>query len=692
MKTAILTLGALVLSAASGFGETGSVRRHVLALYNSELGQTPTDNLVHENAEMVLNHLGCIVDYWDLAQGLPDQVSMQKYRGVLAWFHGRYTRTPEDYFAWATEQIRAGKKYVVMGDIGDFGQYGPENEALRKRFEAFCAQLGLRFGGNWTDDVTKIQLVYKDPEMVEFERDLTYETNYYIAIQSTRPDNRVYLRLRRSDVPNSESDLVVTTANGGFAPTSYVYYQDPRTFRRAWRLNPFRFFEEVFDLAQIPRPDVTTLNGLRIWCSHIDGDALISESRVKPGAICGEVIRDEILRKYRWPVSVSVVVAEVEKEAKFAEIARSIYQLPWVEAASHSYSHPFYWADDYAGKDEYPYRHLPVPGYQFNLETEIVGSIRYINETLLPPGKKVQQMFWTGNCEPTPESLRLCEQINVGNINGGDTVFDRVHASYTYVAPLSAVVGGYRQIYAPHANENIYTQDWQGPYYGFHFVLQSFKNTESPIRVKPIDVYYHFYIGERWASLNSLKSVLQETTAQDVAPMFISQYLAMVEGFFSAEIEKMGNAGWRITNFGAATTLRFDHEPRFVDLTRSEGVLGFTHFQDALYVHLQPRSEARVVLTTQAPEAVYLARGSHRIRNWQASEKRVTFDTDGWGKGLFELVNLLANRTYRVSIHPSEGKRGGSANRFLLNSDSVGKLALQYLMEGAITVRIELTK
>ena len=87
-----------------------------------------------------------------------------------------------------------------------------------------------------------------------------------------------------------------------------------------------------------PRPDVTTLNGLRVWSSHIDGDALISRSEVKPSTYCGEIIRDEILNRYKWPVSVSVVVGEVETDPKFENIARSIYRLDWVEAASHRVS------------------------------------------------------------------------------------------------------------------------------------------------------------------------------------------------------------------------------------------------------------------------------------------------------------------------------------------------------------------
>ncbi|MFQ5753608.1 MAG: hypothetical protein ACE5HI_16585, partial [bacterium] len=46
------------------------VSRYILALYDSERGQTTTKNHIHLSAEIILNHLGAIVDYWDIKNGL----------------------------------------------------------------------------------------------------------------------------------------------------------------------------------------------------------------------------------------------------------------------------------------------------------------------------------------------------------------------------------------------------------------------------------------------------------------------------------------------------------------------------------------------------------------------------------------------------------------------------------------------
>ncbi|MFQ5677212.1 MAG: hypothetical protein ACE5G1_15070, partial [bacterium] len=659
------------------------VSRRILALYDSQRGQTAKKNHIHANAEVILNHLGCIVEYWDLANGLPEAAVTRKYRGILTWFYRKAMNRPQAYLRWAAEQINRGRKFVVLGNLGAFKDAATGELLALNVVNEFCNRLGVLAGdAHWTENSARIELVFKDPQMVEFERSLDYELTNYEVYKSSNSKNQVYLKLRRNDIANSESDLVLTTPAGGFAAAGYVLYEDEATYEKQWRINPFLFFTEAFDLKDIPRPDVTTLNGLRVWSSHIDGDALISKSEIKPDTFCGEVIRDEILKQYKWPVSMSVVVAEVETDPKFVRIARSIYELDWVEAASHSYSHPFYWADDYDKKDNYPERHLPVAGYEFNLQDEIVGSVSTINIKLLPANKKVQQFFWTGNCEPTPQAMKLCQKAGLGNINGGDTVFDNMHSSYTNVAPLSVDVGGYRQIYAPNANENMYTNEWRGPYYGYKLVLQTLSKTDSPLRIKPIDIYYHFYSGEKWASLNALKEVIAKTTSQAVAPMFISDYIAMVQGFFSASLQRISDNAWKIRNYGKCTTMRFDKTAAFPDLQKSVNVLGFHHYQGSLYVHLAEGDNAIIVLATKQPARPYLSQASHRIADWRASKEQVAFATAGFGRGLFIVKNLSANATYIVEIN-REAKTS-------VRTDDNGTLTFSRLMTGPISLKFEL--
>lgn len=663
--------------------QSQEISRHILALYDSGRGQTVKKNHIHQNAEVILNHLGCIVDYHDIADGLPDKKVMSHYRGVITWFYSNAMEKPAAYLKWASKQIAAGRKFVILGNIGAFRQRQSQQFLPIAEINTFTNKLGFAINKiNWTKNPAKIELISKNSEMVEFERDLKYELSNYEHYNSVNPANKVYLKLKRKDLAQSESDLVLTTPFGGFAASGYVIYEQDRRFKQKWRINPFRFFSEAFGLKGLPRPDVTTLNGLRIWCSHIDGDAINSKSETKPDAYCGEVIRDEIIQKYKWPISVSVVVGELLGNQEVTDIARSIYEIDWVEAASHTYSHPFYWVDDYEDADQYEQRHLPLKGYKFDLKTEIIGSVDFINKNLLPEGKFVQQLFWSGNCEPPAAAIKFCKQIKIRNMNGGDTIFDRKNLSYTSVAPLGVQVGNERQIYAPNANENIYTNEWQGPYFGFKFVLETFKNTENPVRIKPINIYYHFYSGAKWASLNALKHVLKETIIQPVAPIYISQYLDIVDGFFSTNIMQESETKWRVENNGQCKTIRFDETEQRVDLENSQNVLGFNHFQDALYVHLGEDSESLIQLSDKQPNRIYLKQASHRLQNWQADENKIFFQCTGFGKGEFHIANLPANQIFRILI------TGASKTAFEQKSNINGVLSFLVPMAGAISVNI----
>src|SRR4029453_5395461 len=97
--------------------------------------------------------------------------------------------------------------------------------------------------------------------------------------------------------------------------------------------------------------------------------------------------------------------------------------------------------------------------------------------------------------------LSILARLGVPNINGGDTMLDREWPSYTRVAPLMRPVGSHWQNYTSASNENVYTNLWKGPFYGFRNVLETFRRTEHPRRVTPVNVYYHYYSAERVAGL-----------------------------------------------------------------------------------------------------------------------------------------------------------------------------------------------
>src|SRR3546814_7753940 len=99
-----------------------------------------------------------------------------------------------------------------------------------------------------------------------------------------------------------ESDLAVIGRQGGIVSPGYGYFRDPAFLRTRWFINPFSFFSSVFATDALPKPDVTTVSGRRLFHSHIDGDGWLNESRV-PGyagrhVVSAAVILHEIVDGY----------------------------------------------------------------------------------------------------------------------------------------------------------------------------------------------------------------------------------------------------------------------------------------------------------------------------------------------------------------------------------------------------------
>ena len=74
----------------------------------------------------------------------------------------------------------------------------------------------------------------------------------------------------------------------------------------------------------------------------------------------------------------------------------------------------------------------------------------------------------------------------------------------THVAAMGIRKGPYFQVYAPNQNENVYTNHFTGPLYGYERVIETFLLTERPYRLKPVNIYFHTYSASRRASLEAL--------------------------------------------------------------------------------------------------------------------------------------------------------------------------------------------
>lgn len=641
-------LAALALALASGAG-AAEIPRKVLALYDPralpKAFPDPYYTDLHQRAEMPLNHLGLELVFRSLEEPLPEPASLSGYRGILVWLHpGERPPDADAYCRWLERAMDAGLKAALLGQPGVLAADRGELRMPGSCRAAF-ARLGLSFEARLPDPDPLFLEVERKDALVGFERAPSLRGIRELYLTRASPDARVHLRLRTRETPARASEPVVTGPAGGIALDPFLLYRNkevsPEQVR--WVLDPFAFFERAFALEGLPRPDATTANGLRIYYSHIDGDGIFNVSERDRRSWSGEVFLREVLeRRPDSPVTVSLITGYYDMPrysgGRALELSRRILALPNVEPASHGHAHPLVWS---SGKVA-----LELPGYRYDPGKEVLGSAELIDSRLLAAGRRTALFQWTGDCLPEDETIGLAAGRGMLNMNGGDSRFDRILESRAFLGPLSRKVGRFRQVYSSNANENVYTGLWRGPYYGYRDVIETFERTGEPTRLKPVNVYVHFYSAEKIASLKALEAAYQWAHSRPLFPMWAGTYAGLVEDFFAARLEAAGPGAFRVLGAPRLRTLRFDRESRSVDLARSRGVLGFSRHGDSLYVALEEAAERLVALSGRASTLPYVEQANFEVSGLRREGGALSFRKSGWWPPRLRLAGLAPGRAY----------------------------------------------
>jgi polysaccharide biosynthesis protein PelA len=664
---------------------------------------------------MPLNYLGVAVRFHDIAWGIPLQEELDDVFAILCWCEGEKSINASELCRWLTGQAQQGIRLLILGNLPFLKDSITGLLTSDSLIDDLFRAIGLAYGGQQTANPLLLRIDWQDPEMMGFERPLAVEDlEYYALVQTSSSVSQPYLIISRSDMQESGSIAVATTANGAYALTQTALYVEPIFALYRWVINPFLFFERALGLERRPRFDTCTLFGRRIFYSQIDGDGFRNLSHAQPDVISGQVILDEIIRKYPLPVTASFITVEVNPSYMGTKeepvIAKAIFQEPNVECGAHGFTHPLDWARGITvftvrgysreidpvsaeganelGESGYTQgAQITVPKAEW-LYDETVGSCNYLTETLCPKDKPVTLYQWTGNCRPPSEAIRLVRDAGLSDINGGDGRLDRAYPTYTKVAPLTRTIANQRQVYASNANEDIYTNGWAGPYYGQMYVVETYQQTEIPTlidsvprRVAPMNLYYHYYSGERSESLYALHFVLDYIMKTPCIPVFTSRYSQGVRGFFSGVVEELGENGWHFSNYGACQTVRFDQEPLWPDLDRSSGILGYVRWNDSLYVHLSEVGEATLYLSEVETELPYLAEASAIVKKLQVSQQQITMEAEGVITSVFKFANMRPSTDYAVKID-------GSSTSTTARSSDDGTLEVSVPVQGKVTLEI----
>jgi hypothetical protein len=182
--------------------------------------------------------------------------------------------------------------------------------------------------------------------------------------------------------------------------------------------------------------------------------------------------------------------------------------------------------------------------------------------------------------------------------------------------------GGAYQVFAPVENENVFTNEWRGPFGGYAHAIETFELAESPRRMSPISIYYHFYSGTKTASLAALRRVYEWALAQPTTRLYVSEYAAKVRAFQNVTVaRRVDDGAWEIGDLGALRTIRVAPDWGWPDLERSVAVAGVHDAPQGRYIHVA--ADARDVLlvaSAHPPAGPYLDTSNGRVLRWSRDE------------------------------------------------------------------------
>lgn len=640
LAIAILTTFLFLHSPSLAEEKETPIPRTVLCLYGFASGDParspvwPPDTYSGQMLQMALEWMGYKMEFHDVGKGRPPETLNSEVCAVILDSALDLPFAEEAFYSqWIIKQRDHGLKLLFIG------AYPGNNQEKRQEM---TDALGIRGSTSDIIGVKSAKFRTLDKSMVDETLLPRPRTNNLVSAQA--PEGaKVWLSVLATDKRDIEMpcDLIYTATWGGALLEPYLFFKtSPEDVRAV--IDPFTFLATILPPSAFPVPDATTRDGLRMFLTHIDGDGFTTLSKKHLNVTCAEIIRDEFLKKYPFPVTVSVIQSEVQSLLKeqnpddrkrFEDIARSIFALPNVQGASHAFSHPFVWMPDLdiEGGRGYATQWLefadPKIYPAFDLHREIEGSVKYIQDTLMPPGKKLEVFLWSGNCRPSGEALRMVSSLGLESLNGGNTMINRRAEGIAGISSTDTLMDGEVQVYSPMQNEFVYTNGFTGPLYGgYRLVIDTFKRTGEPRRVKPVNAYYHFYSVQSGESQAALKDVYDWCLAQPLHSMTARDFVRLAKDSRATSIASAGPKRWIARNAGHCRTFRVPASWSAPNLALSKGVTGFIIEGDQMYLHTDGRAEVVLDFNRGDSRATppWLVSSSGEISFEELSAKRIT--------------------------------------------------------------------
>ena len=572
-----------------------TLQRRIVALYDSRAGETSFANQVHDYLEVILNYYGYFCDYYDMA----NPPTILDGSPILFWIKkGDDFEKPIVFLKWLYEQKLKGSRILWFGSVPGMAPWTDKKSS--EKISSFVEEK-FQFQPAVYHSDSKLGIKVKTgQELLGFEAPMNiFSIGIFKEFVPLHDGMVTLLGLQNSS--GTDSSAVFQAPWGLFAQGDMILLD--RYDKQRWLVNPYVLVQKSL-LTHYPIPETTTIRGKRIFYAHIDGDGALSKSTYCKGKLNLECMLT-FLNEFPVRTGISLIGGEMDRKLKGNDrarrAARELMAHPLVEPATHTYSHPFDWESGVVamtldpgakvapwGESGSAYK---LPAGKVDMRLEATGSIDLISK-LIPKSKKVKSLYWSGSCNPTEKQLAYLNKHKIPNLNGGDSFFDVKHPSLAYLFPLTRMVGRQRQIYSSNANENVYTYLWTRQFWGFSKVLETFEKTGKPLRIKPINVYYHFYSLEKHPSYRALQKIYRtlQQWRKDLVNVYPSEFIRIAQGFFEVQIERKGLHKFQITGAENLKDFRFPGDVR----VRGQNIEAtfYDPGQDVTYIRIGPKSSA----------------------------------------------------------------------------------------------------
>ncbi len=297
------------------------------------------------------------------------------------------------------------------------------------------------------------------------------------------------------------------------------------------------------------------------------------------------------------------------------------------------------------------------------------------------PGSAAQTLLRKILAEPQVQLLRRPMQATLS----------RYDFAYPSIANLSPLLSAGPQAYVnkPMSDESAYVGASPVGQNHFPALAATIANTDRPRRLAPLDLNAHAYTGEYPAQLRAVKELLAKAHDSALTPVSANRYAAIVDGFFSARVDRIGDSIWRISGRGALQTVRFDDSGGLeVDDSSSEGVIGARKIGSTLYVALDEAVEPAIVAlapaaTIKSDAPLTLVESRWLVRKVKRDRCNLRFEAEGYGDGSFLWTGASGRSTISVE------RAGVPLWRGSAQADEAGRLAFTLPISAVASVAVE---